>query len=355
MHQPKPRKGLAEKQLLLFTFDYELFLGERSGNVQECLIRTTDKLLARLNRYGFKSIFFVDTVYLLRLREQAALHAPAKADLDTITGQLVRMLDAGHEIQPHLHPHWIDAVYDHKTNEWCLPNKRYYTFAALPEDKRTGLFDQSVDLIRSVQRIAKQGHPVDSYRAGGWSVQPFANFRPYFLKHGIVHEFSVIPGRYLYSDAHHFDFREAPADRPVYHFSQEVCEPDDEGIFTEWTISNLPRTPMQQWIYFKINGMLHRLHICGKYGGKAIAFNVKEQGDIYNRGKATRQIASFEGLNPYQVMRFVRRIKRQDYFQFISHPKLLNEFEIRMVGLLLWSLSRNRRISTDFRKYGKIG
>ncbi|MDP4131069.1 MAG: hypothetical protein Q8939_12980, partial [Bacteroidota bacterium] len=152
----------------------------------------------------------------------------------------------------------------------------------------------------------------------------------------------------------HFDFMNAPLDRPVYHFRRDVCERDNLGGFTEWTISSLPRTAMQQWIYFKINGMLHRLHICGKFAGKAIAFNVKEQGDIYNRGKATRQIASFEGLNPYQVMRFVRRIKRQDYFQFISHPKLLNEFELKMVGLLLSSLSKNRRINTDFRKYVKV-
>jgi peptidoglycan/xylan/chitin deacetylase (PgdA/CDA1 family) len=350
----KKKLLLTGKKLLLITFDYELFLGERSGNVQQCLVRTTERLLALLNRYDFKSIFFVDTVYLLRLQEQAVEHRLARADLEAVMEQLIRMLNSGHEIQPHIHPHWIDAVYDPETNEWCLPDKRYYTFAGLPEEKRTELFDKSIALIRSIQSMARRTHPVDAYRAGGWSIQAFDNFRPHFQKHGIIHEFSVIPGRYLYSDAHHFDFRSAPADQPVYHFSRDVCKRDDLGNFTEWTISSLPRTAMQQWIYFKINGMLHRLRICGKYGGTAIAFNVKEQGDIYNSGKATRQIASFEGLNPYQVMRFVRRIKRQDYFHFISHPKLLNEFEIRMVGLLLWSLSRNRKINTDFRKHLRV-
>ena len=51
------------KKLLLFTFDYELFLGDKSGSVQDCLITPTDHLISLLNKYEFKAYFFVDTVY----------------------------------------------------------------------------------------------------------------------------------------------------------------------------------------------------------------------------------------------------------------------------------------------------
>ncbi len=56
---------MSDKKLLLITFDYELFLGEKSGTVQQCLIDPTDKLLDLLGKYAFKALFFIDTVYIL--------------------------------------------------------------------------------------------------------------------------------------------------------------------------------------------------------------------------------------------------------------------------------------------------
>ena len=39
-----------QKQLLV-TFDYELFLGNRSGSVDECMITPTNKLVILLGKY----------------------------------------------------------------------------------------------------------------------------------------------------------------------------------------------------------------------------------------------------------------------------------------------------------------
>jgi peptidoglycan/xylan/chitin deacetylase (PgdA/CDA1 family) len=342
--------GMREKKLLLITFDYELFLGERSGTVQKCLIGPTDKLLACLDKYALKAYFFIDTVYMRRLKEMSKDHSLAKADLEVITNQLVKMADKGHEIHPHIHPHWMDAIYDPKANEWCLSEKKHYTFASLSEEQRRDLFNHAITFIRSVVELSKRTQPVDSYRAGGWSIQPFENFKPHFQKHGIKNEFSVIPGRYFYSDAHQFDFRYAPADMQVYQFSQDICVKDDKGFFTEWTISSLPMTKTQQWFDFKISGLLRRLRITGKFGGSTVNTLIKEEGDLYSRNNVTRQIASFEGLNPYRVMRYLKEIRKLNYFHFISHPKLINGFELKMMGILFRSLNKSPRLETDFRK-----
>ena len=52
---------------MLFTFDYELFLGSKSGSVKNCLINPTNKLLSVLEKYNHKSIFFIDFTYLTKL------------------------------------------------------------------------------------------------------------------------------------------------------------------------------------------------------------------------------------------------------------------------------------------------
>jgi hypothetical protein len=341
---------MTKKKLLLITFDYELFLGERSGSVMDCLVMPTLTILRCLKKHDFKAYFFVDTVYLLRLKEMAKENVLAKDDLDLITSQLIQIIKNGHEIYPHIHPHWMDAVYDPATNEWCLNQKRYYTFASVNEEQQTYLFEQSVDIIRSILALTNRSQHLDAYRAGGWSIQPFNNFRPKFLRYGIKHEFSVVPGKYHFSDAQSFDFRAAPVKEPVYRFDEDACREDVNGPFTEWTISSITMNRYERWIDFKIGGLLRRLGKKPPYKGKGVASIIKREGDNQTDKHKKRVIASFEGLNPFTLHKYLSAISRSDYYHFISHPKLLNPYECAMMDDLFRILRRKYDVQTDFRK-----
>jgi hypothetical protein len=198
--------------------------------------------------------------------------------------------------------------------------------------------------------LAKQKQPVDSYRAGGWSIQPFQNFRSLFLEFQINHEWSVIPGKYQYSDAHSFDFREAPANDPVYRFDEDPCRKETTGPFREWTISSLKMNSYEKWFDFKISGMLQRLGKRPAFKGAGVASNIKEEGDIYCQGGEKRVVASFEGLNAFTLKKYLSNIGRSDYYQFISHPKLITPFEFTMMDKLFRKLKSRYEIQTDFRK-----
>ena len=262
---------LSDKKLLLFTFDYELFLGKKSGTVESCLISPTKRLLSLLKTYEFKGVFFIDTVYLLRLKEIAQQYSKAAIDQALINEQLKTIIEDGHYIFPHLHPHWLDAVYLPDVNEWSLTDLRYYQFSSLPAEKQDYLFSNSMATIQSIVQNSTTDYKIDSYRAGGWSIQPFEYFMPYFLKSGIYNEWSVIPGKYLISDAHTFDFRNAPAALPVYHFNNDVCIESNDGVFKEWTISCIAFSPIGKWLNFKINGVLKRLGKIEKRKGSTVS------------------------------------------------------------------------------------
>jgi hypothetical protein len=284
------------------------------------------------------------------LKEIAGKFPSAAKDLSSILEQLKVMVQEGHYIFPHIHPHWLDAVYLDDINEWSLNNTRYYKFSSLSTRQQGELFDESVDLLKSVVDPIDKDFVLDAYRAGGWSIQPFQYFKPLFEKHGIRHEFSVIPGRYQRSDAHYFDFRNVPINRPVYRFNDDVCVADEGGPFTEWTISVLPLSNVDQFFDFSFSGLLHRLHLVGRYKGNTVISLQKVEGDVYDNDNNTRHIASFEGLNPYRILRYLSLIKKNQYFQFISHPKLLSDFEIKMIKILFWSIGNKRSLETDFRK-----
>jgi hypothetical protein len=340
---------MSDRKLLLITFDYELFLGDKSGSVRDCLILPTDRLIDILDMQGIKSYFFVDTVYLNRLKEVSNDHPSARRDLEEITTQLIRVVKSGHEIHPHIHSHWNDAIYDSENNDWSLKNKRYYSFASLPGELRNNFFGQSLDIIRSILERAGSVQAVDSYRAGGWTIQPFENFRPLFIQHGIKHEWSVMPGKYQISDAHSFDFRNAPSQYPVYRFDRDPCRIDEKGPFKEWTISSLTMNRYEKWLDFKISGLLHRMGKRPAFKGNTVSSVILEQGDSQSEGGHRRQMASFEGLNPFTIKKYISAIKKSGYFHFISHPKMLSKFEFLMVIKFLKKLNRKFEIKTDFR------
>ena len=337
-------------KLILLSFDYELFLGNRSGNVQDCLVKPTDQLLCLLGENKFKAVFFIDTIYLSRMMDNAAAFPAVANDLLVIKNQLTSVIKQGHYIFPHLHPHWLDAEYLPDINEWSLNNTRYYQFSSLSSEQQTSLFDASVAIIRSITDSVVPGYAIDCYRAGGWSIQPFDCFEPHFSRHQIKHEWSVIPGKYHFSDAHSFDFRNAPVTSRVYQFNKDVCVEEKDGQFTEWTISSLDFTPFEKWIDFKINGMIKRFKKRNLAVGATVASKITAEGDIYGNKDKVRVIASFELLNGYRVRKYLANIRKLSYYHFISHPKLLSEFDIKMMKKLFRSLKKIKSVETDFRK-----
>jgi hypothetical protein len=338
------------QKLVLFTFDYELFLGNRSGTVKDCILDPTRRLLGLFQDFGYKAIFFIDTVYLMRLQEIAAQYPEASADSEALQQQLTAIAQQGHFLFPHIHPHWLDAVYLPAENQWSLNNTRYYQFSSLLPAQQQALFQRSVEMIRSIVRPVMPDHKIDGYRAGGWSIQPFSHFRPYFLQYGISHEWSVIPGKYQLSDAHAFDFRTAPSQEPIYHFDKDVCLKEKKGPFTEWTISCLSINRFERWFDFKVSGLLRRIKGREPLKGSTVTSVIREEGDAWENKDHIRMIASFESLNPFRLLKYKAAIRKSCYFHFISHPKMMSAYDFSMVEKLLRSMRKCTSIETDFRK-----
>lgn len=335
------------KKIVLFTFDYELFLGDKSGSVDACLIRPTDQLLKLLNRYNRKGIFFVDTTYLIRLRDIAKEYESARKDFENIKHQIVNLVTSGHSVFPHIHPHWLDAKYDEHANEWSLKDFSKYRFSSINKEQRDFLFEESINILRDIINPLMPRYTIDSYRAGGWSIQPFSDFKPYFEKYGIVNDFSVIPGKYNVSTAHIFDYRNAPS-KNIYQFNDDVTKESEDGPFKEFTISSISLSKIMVWFNFKISGLLKRLKINPYGNGTTVNSTVIEEEDIQNLN-SKRIVASFEGLTFITLSKYIKAIKNSNYFQFISHPKLLTGHELWLLNILLNKLQK-QDIETDLKK-----
>ena len=244
---------MQEKKLLI-SFDYELFLGNRSGNITDCLFDPTNKVLEVIEARHAKAIFFVDTTYLLTLKKNSHRNEKIKYDFEKVCAHVASLVKRGHYVYPHLHPHWLDAEYIEKTNEWRLNSTAKYRFNYCTQQEREEVFVGSMQLLNDIIKPVDANYKIDAYRAGGWCIQPFENFLPFFKKHNFLYDFSVLGGFYLFSNAQYFDFSSAP-EKSIYKFSNDITVEDAKGMLTEFNISSIhvsKATKFAEKIFLKI-------------------------------------------------------------------------------------------------------
>jgi peptidoglycan/xylan/chitin deacetylase (PgdA/CDA1 family) len=331
---------------LLHTFDYELFLGPRSGSPQDCVLESTEKIVEVLDAFNQKGIFFVDTLWLVRLNEVRSQHASAAKDWEAIATQLKTLFKSGHYVFPHLHPHWLEAKYLPELNQWDLSDLTYYTFAACSQERQALCFDQSVEVLRMI--LGEAWKPL-GYRAGGWSIQPFEHFKPCFEKHGTKYDFSVLPGFWTDFGPQSFDFSRSRADRP-YAFANDPLVEVTNGAFVEFPISVIPGNK-EDFIQKTWRRIMYRTG-AGKSSGKGIGVLVWPN-PTYPQAASlneSHEMAAIELMALPILKRYLRLLEHNKFMQFISHPKMVSPHNLSTLRRFLRKASKKYQLESDFLK-----
>lgn len=345
---------MTQKNLLL-TFDYELFLGKQSGQVEDCLINPTNKLAAILNQTGVKAIFFVDTVYLIRLKEMAGTTKVCQADFNKIVVQLQELILKGHYVFPHIHPHWLDAIYLPDTNEWTLESIEKYRFCNISKTEQHNIFKGSYDLLLEIAREVKPDYVVDSHRAGGWSVQPFTNFYPLYEEFGFKFDFSVLKRFYMFTQAQFFDYSNIP-DKNIYHFNDDVTVEVPDGRFIEFVNSTIRVPRYMKFFDYLLHKILFKTGTDYSYGKgtgqSAIRINtakpLSDKG--YDMTNYINQYIAVEQMSFVKNPLYLAYLKNFKYMHFVSHPKMCTRHNLKNFKSFLLEVNKLYKLETDFRK-----
>jgi hypothetical protein len=335
---------------VLLTFDYELFLGKRSGTVPNCLLHPTAEVLKVLEKHKAKAIFFVDALYLFRLREAAIKHEAAANDYKLIAKQIVEIYNSGHYVYNHIHPHWLDAKYLVEHNQWDLSDTSKYSFQSLSEEQRKFVFEKSTTMLNEILIESKMSFSLDGFRAGGLYIQPFSIFKKYFELYGIKYEFSVLrraKGE-LQNPYSSFDFGAVSSD--IYNFSKDVAVSDNEGEFTEFAMRPID----VPFFYRLLNSIQYRLtSSLPKFNkfGDGVGFSADGKISIAGRSKyAATETFSIEMLSVAKLPLYFKEIETQGYLHILSHPKLVSKYNIETFDKLLSKIGKFKHVEFDFKK-----
>lgn len=346
---------LPVKKYLILTYDYELFLGRRSGTVAQCQIIPAEKTLAILNKHNAKAVFFTDTLQLIRLKELAVngnIHA--EKDFGLLKEQFAKIISLGHYIYPHIHTHWLDAVYNASIHQWNLSDVSKYRFHQCSAEQRKEVFHQSLEILKELILPVQPDYRLDGFRAGGWCIQPFSDFRNLFIEHGIRYEMSVLPGFYSFTNAQYFDFTDYP-DKSIYRFEENECIEKENGRFVQLTVSSVPFTSVHRvfdrlWLKFSPHIIRNNLPASGNgHASQPVIPQPETRKPGYDVMKNFRQRIAVELLTPVTMPLYKSFLKDNDYMHFLSHPKMITRHHHLLFEKFLEYAYKNFEVVTDFK------
>lgn len=302
---------------ILLTFDYEVFL-YRSGSPEKCMLEPTDKLLDLFKQYKVQSTFFVDVLYLWKLKQEGLTEV-----YNQIENQMRRMVAEGHRIELHLHPQWIEGVY--QNGDWTFGDLNYYRLQQLPKEKVPELFQIGLDILNGIAQKEDANYHVFTFRAGGLCIQPFAELKPIFDQYQLTVDSSIAPGFKRYNDNLQYDFTKAPT-KGFYRFEDEPAKEVKDGQFIEIPLSTFDRG-ISDKLFEKSNFAGDGTAIFGD--GQAVNMNDGGSNGLVHRLltklKTHKQLYSFDMLNsPLMVKKLLE--EKPKLINVLSHPKLLSSY-----------------------------
>lgn len=299
------------KRIAILTFDYEVFLGPRTGTIENCVINPTDQILKVLKKNKAKSIFFVDATWLYFLKNN--LHK----DYIRIVKQIREIISSGSSVELHLHPHWINAKVAGENIDF--QSYKNYKLHSLKDEEITDLFIKSTELLESIT-----DQNVKCFRAGGFCIYPFSKIKNAFIRSGIKFDFSVAPGFYLLDDeVYDVDFSKIPR-LTLYNFQDDITKPEVNGQFVEIPLSTYKNNP----IYRLINKFILKMKR-DKISGDGTSINEKSQSFIMSlrrRLKPSYNILSTDKTSSiFFKLLLLTQFKWSKLVVIMSHSKLISD------------------------------
>lgn len=218
---------------VIITLDYELFLGEKTGSVENCLIKPMSDLCKIADKYGFKYVIFADAAYLLRLTQLKGKDTFLDECYEKTANNLRMLSEKGHEIELHFHPQWLYSKWDGNSKTWEM-DRTHYKLSDMPAEDLNLYFPSAKKLL---EHIIGDDKKIIAFRAGGFCLSPFSPFEKMFDENEIFIDSSVARKSFVKSSVHRYDYRHIPKDI-VYSFKEDICKKDTSGKRIEVSISS---------------------------------------------------------------------------------------------------------------------
>lgn len=322
----------------ILTIDYELFLGNITGSVRKCMIEPVYELADIMDTNDSKMTVFWDILHYYRLTQLESEFPELKNDRKLIDEQISYLISKGHDIQIHLHPHWLDAEYIN--GEWRFKYDRFNLHSLSEEEN-----PEKIDTILGCITISKQlmekeirkyipAYNITAFRAGGYLIEPFNKLKNALELNNIYIDSSTLPGMTNYNPVNKYDFRNYPS-LNLYHFDNGPAEFSKNGKFTEIPITTMDIPIHKNLLFALIRRLKYRSLESGRLGTSSDeSVNNKKKSALKKiialLTKPKQTAFTTDGNFAERFNYMYRNVKNNS--TMILHPKLLNEHSLNILS-----------------------
>lgn len=339
---------------LILTFDHELPLGRIKTSYNASLFEPTERLMTLANELGVKLNLFTDILCAQQFKvwNNESFFVP-------YTSQLQKALINGHDIQLHIHPHWLTSKFK---NETFLPSsdfglsdfKENILFGGIP-----GIIKLSIENLNEICKPVKSDYKCIAFRAGGLNIAPATPEIFHALyNQGIRYDSSMAKGYYFKSEISEVDFRKLPK-IPNWIVSPEDYHKasDSDGIL-EIPIASIPKTLFEVPTLFKMK----------KYSSRAPI----SHGDVIHSNNQVDRLSKLKILFSSRLLSFdnytltlqylmqifnynVNKYKSSEILMLsiISHPKSMGDYSFELMKAFVLEIQK-RYPDVEFLTYSQL-
>lgn len=335
---------------IVISFDYELFMGQNYVSEEEVLIAPTYKLSKMLQSIGVSATFFADVLCPMRYRELGLSQFP-----DSFDRQLQDLYHYGHDVQLHIHPHWLKAT--QVGNNVTFDRKYYRIHNWMKENGDTKpiqeLIHKGKEYILEVMGSVSD-YKCIAFRAGGYCLQPESIIAPLLFSEGIRIDSSVCYGQAYNSDGMAYDYKNLPR-KPNFFFNEKIglrdvvqTKPCTGGIF------EVPVWGYRSFPFRVIASKKNKTISDEKATGYGMAITQPKPLSFIDRIKGIvtgTNMLTFDFYNAESMVYMINMISREKmcrkkdvYIAIISHPKSQSNKHIENMREAIIQLKKNPRI-----------
>ena len=314
---------------ILLSFDHELSLGS-VDSYHRNLFEPTDKLFDLANELAVPLNLFTDILSASKFKQwdYSGFYKPYKQ-------QLQKALKESHDVQLHIHPHWLDTDYiDGK----FIPSSNY-TLAAFshrePPYDIYGILSSGIQHLNEICKEANENYRCIAYRGGGYNLQPKTKeILKSLLKLGIRIDSSIIKGMHFTSQVNFVDFSQTPK-KANWFISPEfgISKESKTGIY-EVPIASSSRNFINS-IPFLVKRVINKKHAYQSTGRGIVAQTSSISNRLNRLFFPDQWTVSFDShaRSAHEILQTLRHYihKHKDdeviYCSACSHPKSMGTYQ----------------------------
>ncbi len=341
---------------LFLTFDYELPLGGIKHSFEHSLFNPTDKLLDLANSLDVPIILFADILSYIRFKELGITEY-----CQAFEKQIDRALKEGHDVQLHLHSHWLETEVSDKT---FIPSKRFSLADFADDEKYTieNIVKLGVDELTRICRKTKPDYKCIAFRAGGYSIQrETKRIVKALYENGIRIDSSIAKGYKYYSDMSQIDFSYKP-NKPNWVIPIEdgdlTYDGNEKMGLLEVPIASKPKTVFDTPTFLKLKKYKHR----EVENRGSIIHNEKTKWDVKIRNMSSSRMLildnhTFNIDDLMSILNYNLKIYRD--FEtinlcLIGHPKSMGEYHLQLFDDFINEISKKHKDKIQFKNITQL-